>query len=91
MRRIYSEKIEWSLSKRAERKEGLGFGKNNNKFMDTKSTIINIDKIYDIFKEYYGKMNKKFNKNEFQKFLDFLEIDFYDWVKENLNQFYKQK
>jgi len=59
--------------------------------MDTKSTIVNIDKICDIFKEYCGKMNEKFDGNKFQKFLDFLEIDIYDWVKENLNQFYKQK
>jgi len=59
--------------------------------MNTKSTIINIDEICDIFEEYYGKENRKFDENEFQKFLNFLEIDIYDWVKENLNQFYKQK
>ena len=59
--------------------------------MDTKSTIINIDEIRDIFKKYCEKNNKEFNEQEFQKFLEFLEIDFYDWIKENLNQFYKQK
>jgi succinate dehydrogenase flavin-adding protein (antitoxin of CptAB toxin-antitoxin module) len=56
-----------------------------------KSTVINTDEIRNIFKEYCEKENTEFNEQEFQKFLEFLEIDFYDWMKENLNQFYKAK
>jgi len=59
--------------------------------MTNTTTIMNISKIRNIFKEYCEEENKKFNNSEFQKFLEFLEIDFYDWVKENLNQFYKAK
>lgn len=58
--------------------------------MTTKPTIINIDEISGIFKEDCEEKNMKFNGKEFQKFLEFLEIDFYDWVKGNLNQYYKQ-
>ena len=56
------------------------------KFIDT-----TIDEIREIFKKDCKEDNAKFSETEFQKFLKFLEIDFYDWVKENLNQFYKQK
>lgn len=59
--------------------------------MKKNQTIININEIYDIYREYYKEGNKNFDKDEFEKFLEFLEIDFYDWVKENLRQFYKDK
>lgn len=48
--------------------------------------IINIDEVRDIFIE-----DEKFDEKEFQKFLEFLEVDFYDWVKENLKQFNSTK
>ena len=67
------------------------FGKNRNKFMDNKSTIVNIDAIRDIFKEDCEEENMKFNEKEFEKFLEFLEIDFRDWVNGNLRYFYKQQ
>ena len=53
----------------------------------TKSTVINTDEIRDIFKEYCEKENEEFSESKFKKFLKFLEVDFYDWVKENLKQF----
>lgn len=56
--------------------------------MDKKS-IINIDEIRSIFKEYYEKNKMEFSEQKFEHFLKFLEIDFYDWVKGNLNQFKK--
>jgi len=59
--------------------------------MDTKSTVINTDEIRDIFKEYCNKENEEFSKSKFEKFLEFLEVDFYDWVKGNLKQFDLQK
>lgn len=55
---------------------------NNNK-------IINISKIKKLFKEYCEENKIEFSENKSEQFLKFLEIDFYDWVKENLNQFYK--
>jgi len=59
--------------------------------MKRNQTIININEIYDIYREYCEKGNKNFDKDEFEKFLEFLEIDFYDWIKENLRQFYRGK
>ena len=55
------------------------------------NTIINIGEIHDIFKEDCGEDNKRFSERKFQEFVDFLEIDFYDWVRGNFNQFHKQK
>lgn len=57
---------------------------NNNK-------IINISEVEKLFKEYCEENKIEFSENKFEQFLKFLEIDFYDWVKENLNQFNKQK
>lgn len=54
-------------------------------------TNINIAEIKEIFKEDCAEESKRFDEKEFQKFLEFLEIDFYDWVRENLNQFHKQQ
>ena len=50
--------------------------------------IISINKICD---KYCEEENKEFNKSEFEEFLRFLEIDFYDWIRENLRQFNLQK
>ncbi len=58
--------------------------------MTKKSTIINLDEIREVFQDECKEEGKSFDKKEFQDFLKFLEIDFYDWVKENLRQFYKQ-
>lgn len=54
------------------------------------TTIINIDEIRNVFKESCEKNGEAFSEVRFQEFLKFLEIDFYDWVKGNLNQFNKQ-
>jgi len=53
-------------------------------------TIINIFEVEKLFKEYCKEIKIKFSENKFERFLKFLEIDFYDWVKENLSHFYKQ-
>ena len=57
--------------------------------MDNK-TIINIFEVEKLFKEYCKEIKIEFSENKFERFLKFLEIDFYDWVKENLSHFYKQ-
>jgi hypothetical protein len=51
------------------------------------NTIININEIRDVFKEYCGEEDIQFSEENFKRFLDFLEIDFYDWIKENFEQF----
>ena len=53
-------------------------------------TIINISEVEELFKEYCKENKFKFSKEKFREFLKFLEIDFYDWVEENLRQFDKQ-
>lgn len=55
------------------------------------TTTINTDEILSIFKEYCKENKFKFSENKFEEFLKFLEIDFYDWVKGNNNQFYQQE
>lgn len=55
---------------------------NNNK-------IINILEVEKLLKEYCEENKIEFSEQKFEQFLKFLEIDFYDWVKENLNQFHK--
>ncbi len=57
------------------------------KLMSTKSAVIKIDEIRSIYEEYWREEGKDFNENEFKEFLKFLEIDFFDWVRENLRQF----
>ncbi len=54
------------------------------------NTIINISEVEKLFKEYYEENKMEFSDEKFEEFLKFLEIDFYDWVKGNLNQFKKQ-
>lgn len=54
------------------------------------NTIINISEVGKLFKEYCEENKIEFSDEKFEEFLKFLEIDFYDWVKENLNQFKKQ-
>ena len=54
---------------------------------------ITIDKkdIEEIYKEYCEEVGIRFRKKEFGDFLKFLEIDFYDWVKENLKCYFREK
>ena len=59
--------------------------------MERYQSIISIQEIQTLFEEYTKAMGKKYNKDNFQAFLRFLEIDFYDWVRENLRQFNLQK
>jgi hypothetical protein len=50
-------------------------------------TVKEIKKIFqDFVKNYDIKLSKKKN---FKDFLGFLEIDFYDWVRENLKSYFK--
>jgi len=55
----------------------------------SKKTIINLDEIKSLYKNYCKENKMKFSETRFEKFLKFLETDFYDWVYENLKQFDK--
>ena len=55
--------------------------------MSVNKSIIDTGEIRSIFKEYCEEENIKFSESKFEKFLEFLEIDLYDWVKENLKLF----
>ncbi len=54
-----------------------------------RNTLINIFEIKKLFREYCKNNNAEFSNLKFENFLNFLETDFYDWVKENLRQFEK--
>ena len=56
-----------------------------------KEMIISISEIEKLFREYCEKNKIEFSAEKFEEFLKFLEIDFYDWVKQNLKHFYTQK
>ena len=43
---------------------------------------------YEFVRDYNFKLSKKKN---FKDFLRFLEIDFYDWVRENLKTYLREK
>ena len=53
------------------------------------NTIINISEVEKLLKEYCEENKIEFSENKFKEFLKFLEVDFYDWVRENLKQFHK--
>lgn len=52
-------------------------------------TIINLSEIKNIYKEYCRCNGIEFSEEKFQEFLEFLELDFYDWVNENIRYFEK--
>lgn len=54
-------------------------------------TIINISEVEELFKEYCRESKIEFSEDKLGKFLKFLGIDFYDWVKENIKQFHSQQ
>ena len=51
------------------------------------NSIINNSEIENLFKEYCEKNEMKFSKQKLEDFLKFLELDLYDWVRENFRQF----
>lgn len=54
-------------------------------------TIIDVAEIELLYKEYCKENKTKFSKRYFVEFVKFLEIDLYDWVKENLRSFLRYK
>jgi hypothetical protein len=56
-----------------------------------KDEVINIPAIEELFIEYCKKYKLEYSEAKFEDFLKFLEIDFHDWVRENLRQFNREK
>ena len=51
------------------------------------TTFINVKEIEDLYREFCNGIHIRFTKKKFDKFIKFLEIDFYDWVRGNLRYF----
>jgi hypothetical protein len=49
------------------------------------------DTVKEIFLEDCKENNIEFSEEKFSEFMKYLEIDFYDWVQENINHFYEQE
>lgn len=47
--------------------------------------------IKEIYKEHCQESGIKLAEKDFKDFLEFLEIDFYDWVRENLRSYFQDK
>lgn len=45
--------------------------------------------IQQIYKYYCQDIDVEYKEKDFEEFLEFLDIDFYDWVKENLKVFFR--
>jgi len=50
-------------------------------------SIIDIAGVEKLFRESCEENELEFSQNKFEIFLKFLEIDFYDWVKQNLKHY----
>jgi succinate dehydrogenase flavin-adding protein (antitoxin of CptAB toxin-antitoxin module) len=51
--------------------------------MEKVKTIINLKTIREFLKE----ESENFSEKELREFVEYLEIDFYDWLRSNLNSF----
>lgn len=52
-------------------------------------TFLKLGDIKELYDEHCQNIGIKSDTKEFLAFLDFLRIDFYDWVRENLRYFEK--
>ena len=59
--------------------------------MNQSSKIITTNEVLDVCKEFCEKEKRKFSEKDFTEFLKFLELDFYDWTRENLRQYLLSK
>ncbi len=49
------------------------------------------NEVKKIYKEYCKDRSIKFSERNLKDFIEFLEIDFYDWVRENLKFYFRDK
>lgn len=55
------------------------------------NVVINTSEIKAVYIEYCKKEKIEFSGKTFEKFIEFLEVDFYDWITENLKQFTRKE
>ena len=54
--------------------------------------IINIKEIKQVFNEFVKENHiKQPQEKDFEAFLRFLGIDFYDWIRENLRSYFRKE
>lgn len=54
------------------------------------NSIINTEVIRDFYEEFCKDENLPISETDFETFVTYLEIDFFDWLKRNLNSFKNQ-
>lgn len=59
--------------------------------MIPKNNLLTTNTIREIYTNELDDLDIKFSPKEFKKFLKFLEIDIYDWIKENFDYYIKNE
>ena len=59
--------------------------------MEEGTDIMNLNGILDIYKDYCVSTGFAFKEEDYKEFIKYLEIDLFDWVKENIRQFQLNK
>ena len=54
------------------------------------NVYIEVEEIATLYREHCKEIGVKFSKSGFARFLEFLKIDLFDWVKSNLKYFDKE-
>lgn len=56
------------------------------------TSLISQEEVKEIFEEYIKESKTRTDKKKsFKGFLDFLEIDIYDWIRENLRCYFRKE
>lgn len=63
----------------------ISFGRGD--FRMREKVNIKVEEIENLYREHCKEIGVKFSKKGFTRFLVFLKIDFFDWVKGNLRYF----
>lgn len=63
----------------------ISFGRDD--FRMRENVYIIVEEIEVLYREHCKEIGVKFSKSGFEKFMAFLKIDFFDWVKGNLRYF----
>lgn len=55
--------------------------------MVTTESFIGIEAIRNWYKDEIEEEKKEYSEDELTSFVEFLEVDFYDWLRSNYNHF----
>lgn len=59
--------------------------------MNANQTFISLKQMRTFYKEDCEKEGKKFSEKEFELFIECCERDFHQWLRDNVNWFYKEQ